>query len=200
MVTLEREEITVEDFTYEDLYEKVSSRLGYSVLGKAKINNDRKNEISKVFQKLDIKPFKKELVEKYKNKMEVGYRNLFISGVVLSVLSGLVSIMLGMFYGNAWFLVGLVLSIIVGNICGNFISYNKEWEKIVINNFTSPIPEFALQTALDINTELPYCIIYIDSLFQKAKPLDPFLVVKYGDEDYYLEVWNEPKFNQKREV
>ena len=62
------------------------------------------------------------------------------------------------------------------------------------------VPEFALQTAVDLKERCPKASFYIEELGIKLRRLDPFLVVEYAGLRYYVEVWNEPNFEQKREV
>lgn len=85
-----------------------------------------------------------------------------------------------------------------------------EWEQHDIAQYKEAIPEFVLNKALQIKKALPETVICIEFLNESP---DPFLVVKrqedvfYGTEtdgkrpsykkdaeSYYVEVWNEPKF------
>jgi len=72
-----------------------------------------------------------------------------------------------------------------------------------------PVPEFVLQTALDVKKIDPSCVLYVDQLIAipaertKREPisLDPFLVAVTQDgQEHYLEVWNEPGFKQQRMI
>jgi hypothetical protein len=72
-----------------------------------------------------------------------------------------------------------------------------EWEVVCIKGYHLPIPEFALQTAIDVKTACPEVALFIEEL---RTTKDPFLVAKLGGETYYLEVWNEPGFKQERVV
>ena len=79
-----------------------------------------------------------------------------------------------------------------------------KWRRITLSSYGKPVPEFALQTAVDIaeHTGTSEVDFYIDQLVVNERTLDPFLVVrcKKDTTDYYLEVWNEPKFKQEREI
>lgn len=84
----------------------------------------------------------------------------------------------------------------------NFIKYS--WVKTNIKQYQGQVPEFALQTALDIKKRCPNVEIFIDELVAQQVPTnDPFLVVKPNTKsykEYYVEVWNEPRYRQERET
>lgn len=102
---------------------------------------------------------------------------------------GLVTAMIGCLVGAAF--------VIATN--GKTITY-AEWRAIPIELYHRPIPEFALQTAVDIKQRCPEARFVIEELQFKQRTLDPFLAVRDSEGNtYYLEVWNEPRFVQKRE-
>lgn len=77
------------------------------------------------------------------------------------------------------------------------------WEDCPIEEYTRPIPEFALQTAMDLKKLLPGATFQIDELVEDKNVGDPFLVMTYPGDDgdeylYYMEVWNEPGFSGER--
>ena len=79
------------------------------------------------------------------------------------------------------------------------------WRLKALKDCKDPVPEFALQKAVEIKRELPEAQFYIDQL-----AMDPFLIVslrtipdsrvnypsRYLDDETaaYVEVWSEPKF------
>lgn len=75
------------------------------------------------------------------------------------------------------------------------------WECTEISRYPDPIPEFVLNKAVQIKKALPTCELVIEHLTETK---DPFLIVqtrmpyKYPPtqptERYYVEVWDEPKF------
>jgi len=74
------------------------------------------------------------------------------------------------------------------------------WQKSPIEEYKQPIPEFVLNKAIQIKKAYPDCQIVIEHLNESP---DPFLIVRtpvakysYNEpaESYYVEVWNEPKF------
>lgn len=74
------------------------------------------------------------------------------------------------------------------------------WRRESLNSTSSEIPAFALQTALQIHERVAAATFEVDRYYstrQVADP-DPFLVVKLGDFSAYIEVWDEPGFEQRR--
>ena len=92
-----------------------------------------------------------------------------------------------------------------------------EWRKVSISEYPLPIPEFALRKAVQLKRLLPYAQFWIEELVEAktAHVDDPFLIVEYDglpsymrnrfpssndyyiqikSIEYYIEVWNEPKF------
>lgn len=73
------------------------------------------------------------------------------------------------------------------------------WVENKINEYRQPVPEFVLAKAVQIKERVPECEIYIESLQDHP---DPFLIVAIphekayypAKERYYVEVWEEPKF------
>jgi hypothetical protein len=65
------------------------------------------------------------------------------------------------------------------------------WETSDIENYTKPIPEFAIEKALQIKKAFPEVQFEIEEL--TVVP-DPFLIAVLGNVRRYIEVWDEPKF------
>lgn len=72
------------------------------------------------------------------------------------------------------------------------------WHRNRIQDYSDPIPEFALQTACDMKKEFPDMEFHIDSLVKGRAYKDPFLVGYWNHQEFYLEVWNEPDYKQER--
>lgn len=87
------------------------------------------------------------------------------------------------------------------------------WEQTEISEYRQDVPEFVLNKAIEIKREAPDCRIVVEHIAN----IDPFLVVQVGhteneasdlfslmsyrtkskfvpDEQYFIEVWDEPKF------
>lgn len=74
------------------------------------------------------------------------------------------------------------------------------WASTEISKYKEPIPEFVINKAVQIKQVLPQVGVYIVHL---TKDKDPFLKVTLGKQDewndkageaYFVEVWEEPKF------
>lgn len=60
--------------------------------------------------------------------------------------------------------------------------------------FASDVPAFVLRKAIQIKLAAPECKLFVETL---ANHPDPFLVVKQGNEEYYVEVWDEKEFEER---
>jgi hypothetical protein len=69
-----------------------------------------------------------------------------------------------------------------------------KWELLPLYVYNQDVPEFVLAKALDIKEKLPTAEFYIDQLRIDEVYVDPFLVVKDGEEMFWIEVWDEPEF------
>lgn len=65
------------------------------------------------------------------------------------------------------------------------------WEKVWIEGYSAPIPEFVLAKAVEIKKAEPNARFQVEYM---QTVTDPFLIVCMNHESYYLEVWDEPKF------
>jgi len=68
---------------------------------------------------------------------------------------------------------------------------NAVWCHNPLARYPRPIPEIALQKACEIKRALPAAEFMVMEL--NVHP-DPFLMVRLGTEEFYIEVWDEPKF------
>lgn len=182
-------------------------------------------------QSLQVDPFLPNSVQRYKrwkafrhtpissHVMEVLLllSNYLLSGIffiTLIVMAASILVPIGLFF---WYgaLVGLlssgeyflyiVLFLIVtfalSQLPTKIIIRTAEWKLVPIECYEAAIPEFVLQTALDIKERCPEAKFFVDELRYKTMFPDPFLVVQSEDgSQFYLEVWNEPGFVQKRMV
>jgi hypothetical protein len=77
----------------------------------------------------------------------------------------------------------------------------RAWRAIPLSAYQGTIPEYVLAKAVSIAEAIPAARFYIEQLvsttehnaFAKMEP-DPFLIVEYSDERYYIEVWDEKDF------
>jgi hypothetical protein len=75
--------------------------------------------------------------------------------------------------------------------------YVAQWRTLRIEYYKEPIPEFVLRKAVDIKKRIPEVCLNVDFLEIGFKSADPFLQARFGTEDYYIEVWDEPEFEVK---
>jgi hypothetical protein len=185
--------------------------LGYMHLQKSLITE---TTVQKLIR-LDAAPFTEESVQKYKRKRSSGtFMGLRITedlctffgviGLVVLVLPAFVlvpSAVMAYFNIIPWAVTGVAGLIMVAGLLLGGISVlldnrrSLRWVKIPICDYDKPIPEFALSTALAIKKEFNEGRFFIDELVGDE---DPFLVWRYQGWDYYLHVWNEPKFRGQR--
>lgn len=59
------------------------------------------------------------------------------------------------------------------------------------------VPEFVKAKAAEIATRLPEATFTVEELRSERRAYDPFLIVSYGSESYYVEVWDESDFERK---
>lgn len=86
--------------------------------------------------------------------------------------------------------------ILEGNLddwaAGGYIMSEARWTKTPLRDYDHPVPEFVLDKALRIKEACPEVEFRIQHLNQPKT--DPFLVAFVGKEIYYIEAWDEPRF------
>ena len=73
-------------------------------------------------------------------------------------------------------------------------SLSNKWQKTEIYRYQDEIPEFVLRKALQIKQRVPSVEFFIEHIGVRH---DPFLIVRYKTQEYYVEVWAEPKFESE---
>jgi len=71
-----------------------------------------------------------------------------------------------------------------------------QWVKTPLESATN-VPEFVKAKAGEIATQLPEATFTVEELRSERCAYDPFLIVAYGDESYYVEAWDESDFERK---
>lgn len=87
----------------------------------------------------------------------------------------------------------------------SFADVDVAWKTVHISRYEKPIPEFVLRKAVAVKEKLPKADIRVHELIEERlrfgvmnnRTLDPFLSVEFNGEFYYIEVWDEPKFEAK---
>lgn len=216
-------------YAFEQLAMTAADTLGYkeSLTQLPKLLEDAEKRVSlkKAMTELGIETFSAKAVERYQSKSARRATPL-ISKAIAWVLTIAVLLFCG---AGVTFIISLVACIVCGmaedltvptwlavitwtslgvavaNFVGIGVTDGKkltyaEWAPIPIGEYTRPIPEFALQTAVDLKAKCPEAKFFIEELQLKERTLDPFLVVHDSQGNkHYLEVWNEPGFIQKRQ-
>jgi hypothetical protein len=70
------------------------------------------------------------------------------------------------------------------------------WVRVPLEEAAN-VPEFVMAKAGEITSSLPEATFTVEQLMSERRLYDPFLIVSYGDESYYLEVWKEPVFESE---
>ncbi|MFB3812797.1 MAG: hypothetical protein ACE14L_01700 [Terriglobales bacterium] len=82
-----------------------------------------------------------------------------------------------------------------GGLIGSFV--RASWRRVRLGKFKGEVPAFALSKAIEIKERLPKAEFYVEELVVE-KQYDPFLVVRCGREEFYLEVWDERDFEREQ--
>lgn len=75
-------------------------------------------------------------------------------------------------------------------VCGYFSA--ATWTHTVLTEYDRPIPEFVIDKAIKIKELVPDVQFYIQHM--NDPKADPFLVAYLNKEIYYIEAWDEPRF------
>jgi hypothetical protein len=71
-----------------------------------------------------------------------------------------------------------------------------QWVKTSLEKAVD-VPEFVKAKAEEIANLLPDATFAVEELRSERRAYDPFLIVSYGDESYYVDVWGESNFECK---
>ena len=212
---LEREPIAVDDCTRElnlELADEAARLLGYAKLKRTLAAGKLSGELARVLRRLDIQPFSRDSVERYKSEQPdavelVGAPEFFkrhrkLGRILLWLIPvwGLLS-MIGIAAGGltSWQLVIASLAsilLLVAKGCefdDRLAALFPTWERVPLSEYPEDIPLYVLEKAVAIKKQLPGAQFYVE---QRAR--DPFLIVKCDEEEYYVDLWQEPRFDVSR--
>jgi hypothetical protein len=71
-----------------------------------------------------------------------------------------------------------------------------QWVKVPLEDALD-VPEFVYAKAREIASCLPEASFTVEQLQSERRIYDPFLIVSYADESYYIEVWDESEFERQ---
>lgn len=215
--TLERMKFTVIDGT-ESQGRQQLARNALSVLGYAKLAQAMTVPDALLFtlRKLDIAPFVRSKVVAYKDKkaragMWSGHQTaIWAAGSGAGCLLAAVTwpINWNVFSMAAVGDVGaFVMAVVFAIIALNYgldrtmrgMRTTREWKPLPIDKYDGNVPVEALSKALAIKNALPDVEVYVDRLIETTEKIerpdrDPFLMVKLGNERYWIDVWDEAKY------
>ena len=204
------------------LTEAVSVFGEYDSYGNRKIGAPISTKLRLALAKLEIAPIDDRLVAKYKAQKSKRQRLWKKSEVVLLLMSAVfgVTSLTAFAAGIAWYLgkwqdpggynmfgIG-ILALLPTAFCGAIgLSHDGarwregRWQRTGIATQLHTVPDFAIARAIAVKKECPEAEMYIDYLtvseYETRRPdPDPFLVAKLGNEEFYLDVWNEPQFER----
>jgi hypothetical protein len=203
--------------------ETVREKLGYKLP-----QNSLPADDVKLYQKIQLMPFTPESVERYKAKAKRKAENGEFGKAVANLGGGLMIIsLLALFFGwvscflntisgvkpeaaELGYLLtigGLALLLVTGCMFWftSGLAAKATWKTMSLREYISPVPEFVLQTAVDIQSQNPHAKFFIHYLETEKMTVDPFLIVILHPDGSrhrldYIEVWNEPGFKGKRMV
>jgi len=206
--------------------------LGYSLArsasqGRLTRKQEKNTEMITMLEALDLRPFDPRSVAKYQQKQilnATGGSEVMFRVAQLGAIVGALGVA-----ASAICLVGAVIATIAGAGpaallwligCLGLIGFagllfwgdakerkaqrQADWREVSINRYEFAIPEYALQTAIDIKKQYSNAnlVVHYLHISQIPRPYpDPFLVLRFeGTQEYemYLEVWDEPDFKAKR--
>jgi len=201
-------EITTADL-WGDLPTEAEAILGYKGLQQAQ----GKRQMMQVLQTANARPFTDESVAKYMQQVyKMTYPKVYwLQKRLTDGAMALVMITTAFCFGPAllfWFMSSvtwvpaLIFSVIfVAGFATMLSTESKsfglqpgQWQTADLKGYTQPVPEFVLQTALDVKRGLPEAEFTVHNFVQMRRVLDPFLQVTYQGNRAFIAVWDEPKF------
>jgi hypothetical protein len=182
------------------------------------LNARRDSDLVIAMRKMQLDPFTPQSVEVYKERATkalrrknswVRWTELLPAFFLLSAVSAYVlfaitaithsNLSLVMFAITASASVGIV---VLALRTRNLRVREFAWRQIPLGEYRKPIPEFALQTAVDLKRACPRAMLNVEELQTGSPKADPFLTVfdPQTQRNYYLEVWDEPSFSKERQI
>lgn len=217
MSTLVREKTKIAEKIDPDFASDVYQKLGYTAL-KRSISH---SQVITLLQQAEISPFTSSSVRKYKkemlDKVNTPYKRANLMEamgallIVVAFFTFLFAIPFFTLVSSTNFScyvftiagIGVIISCIVGAcfLCNKTKGLGLySWVMTPIEEYSLPIPEYALQSAMFIKDKFPDATFCVDSLEFKRRVLDPFLVMKLDGRNYYIEVWNESDYKKERTI
>lgn len=194
----------------------------YRLLGYTKLLEVVSSDLVKALKKLGITPLETKDVVSYKASKEwsgmwSGHKIGVIAFASALTCTWLVSRLIMVVHTaqdwssvKIWSIIGTVvlaacgvISLLVAGFCafeddahGSRTTYR--WARFSVGNYAGAIPEHVLLKALQVQKECPKASFYIDHLMKDTERMpDPFLVATCGNEEYFIDVWDEKEYERK---
>lgn len=222
---LRKESSKVTHFVNETKVAEILDRLGIEPLDRAKVEAYKTEKMRQAVQKQSNR-FVRYMHEssQYSGHIAKGEKAVMVT-TIIGVITAIISLMTLLAYGNghlvgvpfpAMLVAGLRLywGFYLSAFCilmyarhKNATTITARWQDCAIGGYTSPIPDFALARAVAIKKEVPTANFRIEELdvtehgveTRKHVP-DPFMVLHFETVKLYLDVWDEPKFEGRRQI
>ena len=163
--------------TRQALAVQVEDLLGYTPLRK---DAGAPSRLQRLLRELDITPFDPATVEEYKHRM----RAHFLAKIDADPEVKFFDMRTG----------GLVSG---ANAARHMRAERYvEWRMELLNDYRKPVPEFVLRKCVQIKQAAPEAKFLVNELREERRTLDPFLVVRLGEDVAWIEVWDEPEFEK----
>lgn len=188
-----------------DFAERCSKELGYKGGQHQRKAVEQSALALEALREVGLTPFTAASVAQYKAKAQLAMLPLWFKLLALvppSIILGSVALA----FVNPNWLCGILVALVTSiPWCMAYdLKFKYVWETDRLEFYGQPIPEFALQTALDVTARLKKQSVehtwVVEHLQKKQVVADPFLVLQVGSQSFHVEVWNEPGFKQKREA
>ncbi len=211
MLTLTREPAkNNSEFCDKDVATAAQSLLGYQSAESLFRDSERAGRIVEWFLEKDIRPFEERSLKRFMRRKrwteEAKTRWPFLAAFIVLASIAAVTIRTVTWGSGAELLAvfcGVTCFGALATLIGAIVIDGWTWNTIWLANYSKPIPEFALQTAIDIAGKFPDMVqrLYVVELQRDSRTADPFLAaVLPGGQELFLEVWDEPGFRRAREV
>lgn len=201
-----------------DILSRAEQELSYHHASQVKYDLKAMERASEIFKACKIQPFTEKSVAKYKGRVwwkdVLSTLGMAIATVVVAgaLMWGFLSFanyidpkherVIGFVVGAVGVITGIIGAI--ATICILVVGLSedsKQWRISSLEEYEGPVPAFALLTALNIRREA-----YkngngsVPAFHVEMRAADPFLVVRFGSDSYYVEVWDEPGFERERKA
>ena len=199
--TLERVDLPADDqesiAEQEIMAASLQEQFGYTALTKSVAVQRRLSQL----RAIGIRPFSESSVTAYKRKaVRAANRTLYatiISLIAVVVLATILTWISGATVVNTISVSAFVCAVCMAVFCylmdGTIPRYR--WDSRRLEYHMANIPRYVLETALAVKEAVPSATLCVHELHH-----DPFLVLLIDGTEYYIEVWDEPKFGAKRTV